>query len=172
MQKHPNARVFSFGIGSSVNRFLLDKMADEGRGEVEYVGLNDDGSAAARRFHERVRNPAADRYLGRLGRAGGHGRLSRAHPRPVQRQAGDPDGRYERPGRGGDSPARQDAGRPMVREIAVNLPAVEPEHDVLATLWARARIDDLMGQDYSASSAAPRARTCARRSRNSGWSIG
>src|SRR5262249_17907961 len=57
VQKHPNARVFSFGIGSSVNRFLLDKMAEHGRGEVEYVTLNDDGSAAAKRFHERIRNP-------------------------------------------------------------------------------------------------------------------
>src|SRR6266699_5250239 len=57
VQKHPNARVFAFGIGSSVNRFLLDNMARCGRGEVEYVGLNDDGSAAARRMYERVRNP-------------------------------------------------------------------------------------------------------------------
>src|SRR5204863_1990127 len=29
VQKHPNARVFSFGIGSSVNRFLLSKIAEE-----------------------------------------------------------------------------------------------------------------------------------------------
>src|SRR5215472_9581961 len=57
VQKHPNARVFAFGIGSSVNHFLLDNMARYGRGEVEYVGLNDDGSAAARRMHERIRNP-------------------------------------------------------------------------------------------------------------------
>jgi Ca-activated chloride channel family protein len=57
VQKHPNARVFSFGIGDSVNRFLLDQMAQEGRGAVEYVTLKDDGSAAARRFHERVRSP-------------------------------------------------------------------------------------------------------------------
>ena len=57
VQKHPEARVFSFGIGSSVNHFLLDNMAKYGRGEVEYVGLNDDGSKAARRFHERVRSP-------------------------------------------------------------------------------------------------------------------
>jgi len=57
IQKHPNARVFGFGIGSSVNRFLLDKMAEHGRGEVEYVTLSDDGSAAAKRFHERIRNP-------------------------------------------------------------------------------------------------------------------
>ena len=71
IQKHPNARVFSFGIGNSVNRFLLDKMAEQGRGEVEYVALKDDGSAAARRFHERVRNPAADRHLRRLERPAG-----------------------------------------------------------------------------------------------------
>jgi Ca-activated chloride channel family protein len=57
VQKHPNARVFAFGIGSSVNRFLLDKISEYGRGEVEYVGLGDDGSAAAKRFHERIRNP-------------------------------------------------------------------------------------------------------------------
>ena len=55
--RYSNARVFSFGIGSSVNRYLLDKMAEAGRGEVEYVSLKDDGSAAARRFHERIRNP-------------------------------------------------------------------------------------------------------------------
>jgi Ca-activated chloride channel family protein len=57
VKKHPNARVFAFGIGASVNRFLLDKIASEGRGEVEYVLLNDDGSAAARKFHQRIRNP-------------------------------------------------------------------------------------------------------------------
>ena len=32
-------------------------MAQYGRGEVDYVGLNDDGSAAARRFHERIDSP-------------------------------------------------------------------------------------------------------------------
>ena len=35
------ARLFSFGIGSSVNRYLLDKMAEFGRGAVEYVLLKD-----------------------------------------------------------------------------------------------------------------------------------
>ncbi len=31
VQKHKNARVFAFGIGSSVNRFLLDNLAACGR---------------------------------------------------------------------------------------------------------------------------------------------
>ena len=51
------ARVFSFGIGNSVNRFLLDGMAHAGRGEVEYVTLAKDGDAAAKRFHERIQSP-------------------------------------------------------------------------------------------------------------------
>ena len=62
VQRHPDARVFAFGIGQSVNRFLLDGMAEYGRGEVEYVGLKDDGSAAARRFHERIHGTGSDRH--------------------------------------------------------------------------------------------------------------
>src|SRR5947199_114829 len=38
--------------------------------------------------------------------------------------------------------------REFSREIKLDLPAAEPKHDVLATLWARTRVDDLMGQDY------------------------
>jgi Ca-activated chloride channel family protein len=40
VQKNANARVFAFGIGSSVNHFLLDNIARYGRGEVEYVGAS------------------------------------------------------------------------------------------------------------------------------------
>jgi Ca-activated chloride channel family protein len=39
------------------------------------------------------------------------------------------------------------SGRDVVREIPVVLPDSERQHDVLATLWARTRIDDLMAQD-------------------------
>jgi Ca-activated chloride channel family protein len=148
VQKHPNARVFSFGIGSSVNRFLLDKMAEHGRGEVEYVTLNDDGSAAARRFHERVRNPlltdlsldwgglpVADVYPARLPD------LFSAKPVALC-------GRYTGGGRGVIRLRGKMAGREFAREIPVELPEAQPQHDVLATLWARARIDDLMSRDY------------------------
>jgi Ca-activated chloride channel family protein len=41
------------------------------------------------------------------------------------------------------------AGREVVRDILLDLPETEPRHDVLATLWARTRIDDLMSQDYA-----------------------
>jgi Ca-activated chloride channel family protein len=147
VQKHPNARVFSFGIGSSVNRYLLDKMAQEGRGEVEYVGLNDDGSAAARRFHERVRSPlltdisvdwaglpVADVYPKRIPD------LFSAKPIILT-------GRYTGTGSATIKLRGKMSGRDTVREIKVELPEAAPQHDVLATLWARTRIDDLMAQD-------------------------
>jgi Ca-activated chloride channel family protein len=149
IQKHPNARVFSFGIGSSVNRLLLDKMAEEGRGEVEYVALGDDGSAAAGRFHERVRSPlltdisldfgnlpVADVYPKRIND------LFSAKPVVVH-------GRFTKAGSGVIRLRGKSFGREVVREINVNLPENEPNHDVLATLWARTRIDDLTSQDYT-----------------------
>jgi Ca-activated chloride channel family protein len=148
VQKHPKARVFAFGIGSSVNRFLLDKIAEEGRGEVEYVSLNDDGSAAARRFHERVRSPLlTDISIDWAGLP-----VTDVYPKRI------PDlfsakpvvlsGRYTGGGRGVIRLRGKMSGRDFVREIPVELPETEARHDVLASLWARARVDDLMRQDY------------------------
>ncbi len=148
IQRHPNARVFAFGIGNSVNRFLLDKMAEHGRGEVEYVALTDDGSAAAKRFHERVRNPlltdisiewnglpVADVYPVRVPD------LFDAKPVVLT-------GRYSGSGKGTLRLKGKMSGQDFVREIAVDFPESQPQHDVLPALWARQRIEDLMGQDY------------------------
>jgi Ca-activated chloride channel homolog len=149
IQKHQNARVFSFGIGESVNRFLLDKMAEAGRGEVEYVSLNDDGSAAARRFHERVRNPlltdltidwnglpVADVYPKRIPD------LFSAKPVIVT-------GRYTGTGTGALRLKGRMAGTEYVREIPVDFPETMALHDVLPQLWARGRVDDLMNHDFN-----------------------
>ena len=149
VQKHPNARVFAFGIGSSVNRFLLDKMSEYGRGEVEYVALNDDGSAAARRFHERVRNPLlTDISVDWNGLP-----VSDIYPQRIPDLFGAKPvvltGRYTGAGRGVIRLKGKMSGREFVREIAVDFPENESQHNVLSSLWARARIDDLMGQDYN-----------------------
>ncbi|NQT41031.1 MAG: VWA domain-containing protein, partial [Planctomycetes bacterium] len=51
------ARVFSMGIGTSVNRFLLDGMARAGTGDVHYILNDQQAGGAAERFFERVRMP-------------------------------------------------------------------------------------------------------------------
>jgi len=53
-----DARIFSFGIGSSTNRYLLDRMAMLGRGAVAYVGLDEGSQRAVDQFYERVSHPA------------------------------------------------------------------------------------------------------------------
>ncbi|MEO7650367.1 MAG: VIT and VWA domain-containing protein, partial [Bryobacteraceae bacterium] len=149
VQKHKNARVFSFGIGSSVNRFLLDKMAEYGRGEVEYVSLEDDGSAAAKRFHERVRNPLlTDVTVEWAGMP-----VSDIYPRNI------PDlfsakpvvlsGRYNGSAKGVIRLRGRMGGRDFSRDIPVTLPATEAKNESIATLWARRKVDDLMGQDWA-----------------------
>lgn len=52
-----NSRVFSFGIGNGVNRYLLDQMAQLGRGDVSYVTLGSDAQAQADRFLMRIHAP-------------------------------------------------------------------------------------------------------------------
>jgi len=41
------------------------------------------------------------------------------------------------------------SGRDFARPLNVDLPAAEPRHDTLASLWARTKIDDLMAQDFN-----------------------
>jgi Ca-activated chloride channel homolog len=148
VQKHPNARVFSFGVGSSVNRFLLDKMAEHGLGAVDYVSLDEDGGRAARRFHERVRNPLlTDIYVD-----WGSLHVADVYPRRVPDLFGAAplilSGRYTAGGRGVVRLRGRMAGQAFEREIAVELPESQPGNEVLATLWARRRVEDLLSEDY------------------------
>lgn len=148
VQRHPNARVFAFGIGSAVNRFLLSRMAELGRGEAEFVSLSDDGSAAARRFHERIRNPLlTDITVDWAGLP-----VSHVHPRRIPDLFGAKPviltGRYHSPARGVIRLRGRLAGQPFVREIPVELPAAAQANEALASLWARAEVEDLMAEDY------------------------
>jgi Ca-activated chloride channel family protein len=150
IQKYSNARVFSFGIGNSVNRYLLDKMAQEGRGEVEYVSLKDDGSKAAKRFHERVRNP----LLTDISIDWGEMAVSDVYPgkqpdlfsaKPVALT-----GRFAKSGSGSVTLRGKMAGRDYTREIPLIFPEAEAANDALATVWARTRVDELMSKYYGA----------------------
>ncbi|HEX8719262.1 MAG TPA: VIT domain-containing protein, partial [Pyrinomonadaceae bacterium] len=149
VQKHPRARVFSMGFGSDPNRFLLDKMAEYGRGEVEYVGNSDPGSEAARRFYERVRDP----LLTDISVEWGGLPVADVYPKAAPDLFGAKPvvifGRYERGGRATVTLKGRAAGRDFAREVAVTLPDSEEGHDVLGTLWARRRVDELTGRDMA-----------------------
>jgi len=143
-------RVFSFGIGNSVNRFLLDGMAHAGRGEVEYVTLKSQGDRAAERFHERIHSPVltdieidwgavpvADVYPRRIPDLFSakpimiHGRLTGAADGTITLRGRTADGAFE-------------------RRVTVARAGEADEHDALASLWARSKVKHLMHQDLTA----------------------
>jgi Ca-activated chloride channel family protein len=148
VQKHPNARVFAFGIGTAVNRFLLDKMAEAGRGAVEYVNLADKADEAADRFYERVRSPLlTDLYVDWGGLP-----VTDVYPQRLPDLfSGQPviiTGRYTKPASGTVRLKGTRAGGPFSRDIAVAFSSSTPPFDALAGFWARRRIEDLMSQDW------------------------
>ena len=56
-ENHARARLFSLGVGSSVNRYLLSAMARLGRGEMQVMGYDEDPIPFVKRFYRRVQNP-------------------------------------------------------------------------------------------------------------------
>jgi len=144
------ARVFSFGIGNGVNRFLLEGMGRVGRGAAEIVTLESDGDAAAQRFHDRVRSPILTDITVDFGDLpvedvypdpGALPDLFAARPLVLK-------GRYAGSGEGVVTIRGNTAQGPFERAIPVTLPSDAPGHDVLAPLWARARIAWLMESDW------------------------
>jgi len=143
------ARVFSFGIGTSVNRFLLDGMARAGRGEVHYILNQKQATGAAERFYERVRTPVLTDVELRFDGV----EVTELYPPQI------PDlfaakpvvvkGQYKSGGNGVITLRGNTGEGPFERKIDISFPAERPEDEVLAPLWARAKVEHLMGKDLT-----------------------
>lgn len=51
------ARIYAFGVGNAVNRYLLDAMAEEGRGYSRYVALDEDAVEVAETLAANLKYP-------------------------------------------------------------------------------------------------------------------
>jgi Ca-activated chloride channel homolog len=146
------ARFFAFGIGSSVNRFLIEGVGRVGGGKALVVMPRDPHSAqrASERFFECIDSPVLtevavdwnglpvrDVYPERLGDlfAGGTFNL-------VGRYDGPADGTAYLTGKLGSKEVRL--------PIRVSLPAEAPERSELAPVWARYKIADLSSEMLTA----------------------
>ena len=137
-----DARIFSFGIGSSPNRYLLDRMALLGRGAVAYVGLDEGSQRAVDQFYERVSHPALTDVTVDWGTL----QVSEVYPARVPDLfVGRPvviTGRYEGAGPATVRIAGRAGGQP--RSIAVPVDTgSDPQRPALASVWARMKIADL-----------------------------
>jgi Ca-activated chloride channel family protein len=149
IKKHSDARVFSFGIGTSVNRFLLTKMAEEGHGDVEFVTAPGEAQAAADRFYERVHSPVLTNIA-----IDWHGLpVTDVYPKDVRdlfsakpviitgRYSGNPAGKITIKGYQGTGD--------YSRTIPVDFSSGGAGNAALEKIWARHKVEDLMSQDWN-----------------------
>lgn len=143
------ARLFPFGVGNSVNRYLLEGMARMGKGEVEWVTLNRHGDEVAEAFQQRIGSP----LLLDVAIDWGGAPVLDVYPRTFPDLfSGKPlviKGRYTAPFKGGITIRGRSANKPYARTVTVDFPVVNPANDVLGVLWARTRIEDLMNHDLT-----------------------
>ncbi|NQT01810.1 MAG: VWA domain-containing protein [Planctomycetes bacterium] len=140
------SRIFSFGVGSSVNRYLLDRMAKLGKGAVAYIGLDDSAGGVVDLFYERISHPAlTDVHID-----WGNMQVTDVYPNQIRDLfVGRPvilTGRFK----GQRKTTIRVSGKvgDLTQEIAipVNLDDSASTHPGIACVWARKRIETLANQ--------------------------
>jgi Ca-activated chloride channel family protein len=150
------SRLFSLGVGSSVNRYLLDQMADIGRGDVFYMNADEPPEVAVEGFYARINNP----ILTDIAVDWGDLSIHSVTPQPIRDVfEGTPlllTGRYS----SGDSGTIVISGLRGLDDLEirvdVDLPEVSDDGDAIASIWARRQVDGITAQVYGEPSEAVR----------------
>ncbi|MDZ4834975.1 MAG: VIT and VWA domain-containing protein [Candidatus Melainabacteria bacterium] len=149
VKKHRGAsRWFPFGTGNSVNRFLIDGIAREGGGESEFVLLNSAPGEVGKKFYERISSPVLTDV--KVSFDGGD--VKEVFPKDVSDVwAQKPlyiKGRYTTPGAATATLTGFHAGKPYKQTLKMTLPDNSATNAGVASIWARAKVDRLMSEDW------------------------
>ena len=142
-------RLYSFGVGSSVNRYLLERVAEVGRGTARVIRQDEPTAIVAEKFFRQINNPVLTNIQVKWE---GDGAAPEIYPSNA------PDLFAEQPlvlfGKKGD----RVNGKLKITGIAAGGERYEQTLDVnfggvnsnlgIAQLWGRARIKDLMNQMF------------------------
>jgi Ca-activated chloride channel family protein len=149
------ARFFGFGIGGSVNRYLIDGIGEHGGGMSQVVIPRDTAhrTRAVNRLFDAIDSPVlVDVAIDWNGLAVRD--VYPAKPRDLfAGQVIDVVARYDRPANGTVFVTGRVGGRRVRYPVRVELPAEESRNAALAPTWARLRIHDLSGELLTADSA-------------------
>lgn len=145
------ARMFTFGIGNSVNRFLIDAMSSEGKGEASYVTLVEDADDAVRAMVDRLRTPVLTQIQVKIEGVPTSDVVPDQIPDVFTSGPVIIKGRY---GRGGDAKIKVTGrlgSKPWSHVYNVRFPDTDQDGSAIASLWAREKIGQLVRLDYMAS---------------------
>jgi len=141
-QHRGEANVFPLGVGTSVNRYLIEAMARVGQGEPFYLTPSENPDEVVERFFRYVSRPAL------TGLEVDFQGIEVLDPLPEKLPdlfAGKPlslVGKVEKAGRGRVVLTGRVAGRSWKQTLEIELPEAAAENPGLAYLWARRSIEE------------------------------
>src|SRR3989338_7735567 len=153
-----DARFFSFGIGSSPNRFLIEQMAMQGKGLSFYLNLTEDSDKVIRNFYERIANPVLTDISVNFGSA----EVAEVYPNPIQDIFSAKPlyviGKYTVAGYRFITIKGKIQGEPFETQLlgenpedvygAITFPQQNTENEGLASIWARQKVKSLEASMY------------------------
>ena len=141
-------RFWAIGMGQAPNMFLIDGVAKQGGGMGKKLGLNDDTEALTTEVMTRIQRA----QLAKIKIDWGDLQVAETFPANIpELWAGRPVIVYGRYKDGNESQVKISGmveGEPVSWTLDVALPKQQEEHDVLAKVWSRKKIEDLMHQTY------------------------
>ena len=138
-----SARAFGLGVGSSVNRYLLDGIGKAGRGATVILTNREDPVRAVGTIYRMIDHPILTDVKVSWGGLAVKDVMPVVLPDLVASRPLVLHGRYAKGGVGTVVVSGVANGRRVKVEVPVTLPNNEPRGAVLETLWARARIEAL-----------------------------
>jgi Ca-activated chloride channel homolog len=148
-QRRDNARVFTFGIGNSVNRYVIEAMSVEGKGDYEIVTLSGDSDKAVERFFKRTQTPILTDVQVDFEGVQVEQVLPTAIPDVFDEKPIVVYGRYDQAGPAKVTVRGNLGGQPWSQTLDVHFGAREAA-PALPTLWARRQVDHLTRSNYLA----------------------
>jgi Ca-activated chloride channel family protein len=137
------SRIFSFGVGSSPNRYLLDHMAKIGNGAVAYLPLTEKAEDVMAVFFDRISHPAMTDVTINFGQMKAIDTMPARVPdlfvgRPVIVT-----GKFNGSGKANVTVTGTVAGKRQTINIPVDLDAADQNHAGIGSVWARQQIAEL-----------------------------
>ncbi len=154
-------RFWCVGIGSSPNMFLVDGVAKQGGGMGKSLGLADESLPLVQEIMTRIQRA----QLAKVKIDWGELKVKETYPAKIpELWAGRPVivyGRYDQPDELDEAiilatvkVSGSIEGEAVSWPMKIELPLAQPANDVLAKVWARQKVEDLMQQSYYQGSSA------------------
>lgn len=139
-----SARLFAFGVGTGVNRFLLSEMGHVGRGFTRYMDPTEEVQSVAKELAQRLQSPVLTDITIDWGELQPTQIMPQTIPDLFAGQSIRIQGRYTKPGQYVIKVKGRVNGRAATLPLEIHLPAQSEQGEAIALIWARSAIKEKM----------------------------